>query len=418
MTENITKNDIFWRKEIDTPSSNRNILIFPFNYRNLQFSYNFYSQIMTDNRIPKVQIDSFFEEIHAACNNFSSLRDWEDVFYITFYSFLLICTMCTIFLEKKYPLLAEIVFCLGFFVPLLVAAYNIARVKKLLLSYRNKITGIINYSNQNLYKIMGVKWVLSQENFDWIELWLEYRFEKEPNKAYFDDSHLTRRWLGGAYQPKYPPMMCDKLICCLNNLPPSCEVCAVFPMNYKTFQYTYSFYTPEMTNYRVSYQEIVDFFQGAARSTNNFEVLSKRLPWEYFLTFLQVGLVVLGIFLSVYIKHDLLNAQKILGTSMCLIVAHFIQIFKQYHRSDVMQQLVIPLETFIEQANKQFESKGVRWVLSPTDVDWIELWYDYKYSEDQVEYKPGLISKQSNDDLSTDSSDLQSLLKIDTAEHI
>lgn len=370
--KDISKHNLYWRRDVTYPVTSRNVIIFPFNFKVLEFVSNFYTPEMTDNHIQAAQIETFLDEIQNTCNTFSELRTWETFFFKSFYCSIAISLLFLFFLERSFPKLAVIFFIVSVSLGVLAIIYNILRVPWIFSNYRKKILGLIKYSNDTYFKAMGMKLALSPKNFDWIELWLEYRYKNEPNQAYFNDyGESSKKYHGGNSQYVYPYIPCNTT---KQGLPPSTPNSILFPFDYKKFDFYFHFYNADMSDNMVSYQDVEDIFRCLKREAEDYTVISSRIKWEIINQVLQWTLVGLAFVAGIYVPADFLDGHKILIMLACFFAPYLLQMFRSESREMAMSKVRDTIERQLVILNYNYKKDKIRWVLSKSEVDYIEMW--------------------------------------------
>ena len=369
------------RKRAQIPASTKYRLIFPFEPKSLTFNTSFYSPQMTDNRLQTSQLDSFFEEIYDSCKYFSFFSTWTESFYIPLYAVAMFLIIIIHILDEKFQALAPLFLLSGIMIMTGLIFWNLRRANKAIENYRNQIKTIMHYSNQTLYEIIGFQWEISEHGFDYFELKLNYRIEQEPNKALFDEGELDwdDAYPVGKYHTVYPPLLSENFECLKQEIPACTDTCIIFPFDYteKTFK-TY-FYEQGMTERRLKMDVLMGFCDTLVSKLGRI----RNSKAGGMLSWLQMGIVPVIIFycfLSISEKN--FWSRSMLCLVICAMVVHVIQMLKDFKCNKLLLEERQNMMDFVGKYNKEMRHLGLRWVLSPNYIDWLELWYDYKFISD------------------------------------
>lgn len=154
----------------------------------------------------------------------------------------------------------------------------------------------------------------------------------------------------------------------------------IFPFNFKMlrFEETCGGFEPEKIDSRMEMSEVRAFFNRLEESTKKYKIL--RYPiliWG--LLGSQVFLIlVCGYCLIKKIDHDLLNAHRFLALILCVFSVHFLEMLKKEVKVNLLGKQREVMLRVIREENFKIDVVGLRWVLTYSYIDWIELWMDYK----------------------------------------
>ena len=394
----------FYRSQVQIPVTTRYELIFPFNFRSFSFPSHFYGPEMTGNRIQASQIRAFLDEIDDTCDGFSNINTWSDSFYVSIYAILMVFIVLIDIFEEKHVEIASALFFLGALCIVITIIRNIMITKEAIKNYRLKILGVLEYSNQNLYEIMGLKWEISPIGIEWLELKVNYRIDEEPSEALFRDNEYARReYYGGKTQASYPVFINNDIDCIKHQLPPSTDTCLIFPFDYKKFRYQTSFYRDELTEGRLEKSTVENFVESLSQSF----IRAKISRMANVLSFLQTLIILSGVIIIMqYNLYNIYHTHRLLVEVLCIMFAHVIQIIKYSKRYKLLFQERARAFDIIAKNNREMERLGLRWAISPCDIDWLELWFDYKFSELNEHLNLVEDSQENGEDKTKDTSSL------------
>jgi len=369
------------RKRATIPASSKYRLIFPFEPDTLKFNTSFYSPQMTDNRIQTSQLDSFFDEIYDSCKYFSFFTTWTESFYVPLYALSMLLIIIIHILDVKFQSFAPLFLLSGILLMASYVIWNLRRANKAIENYRNQIKTIMQYSNKTLYEIIGFQWELSEHCFDYLELKLSYRIEQEPNRAIFDD--LPINWDDaypiGKYQTVYPPFLSENFECFKQEIPACTKTCLIFPFDYTEKMYKTYFYEQEMTERRLKMDVLMGFCDTVVEKMGRI----KGSCAGGCLSLIQLVIVPIGLFLFFLpLSEKNFWSRSLLSLLICVMIVHVIQILKDFKCNKLLMEERQNVMDFMQKYNKEMRNLGLRWVLSPNYVDWLELWFDYRFLSD------------------------------------
>ena len=396
------------KRRSQVPTSNRYRLVFPFNSQTLTFNTQFYNPLMTDNRVQISQLESFFEEIYETCDRFSLLRSWMDSFYVLIYFVILILVFIIHFLDQMFEAFATLFFLLGLILLMGVIFINIIKGNKIVEQYQNKVLGIINYSNKTLYEILGLKWNISSKGFDWVELQLDYRIDKEYTKYMEQISQDKKSYLGGRFQTNFPVVCCEKVDFGKQEIPPSTETCLIFPFNYQTFQYNSSFYHTSLTEKRLQ-KELLNNFLG--NLSENF-TRARNSKFAKIMSYIQIIIPLFSCLWVIELFQQSRYGRVMLCLLVCIMIIHLIQMLKHYKTTKLFREERANIKDQIEKFNQKIRTLELRWTLSPSNVDWLELWLDYKFidQETSIINKEIILNPQTEENIKIENEEFKGLL--------
>ena len=368
------------RRRAQIPASTKYRLIFPFEPKTLTFNTSFYSPQMTDNRIQTSQLDSFFEEIYDTCKYFSFFSTWTESFYVPLYAVFMLLVIVIHILDEKFKSLAPLFVLCGILIMTGLVFWNLRRANKAVENYRTQIKTIMNYSNKTLYDIIGFQWEISEQGFDWLELKLTYKIEHEPNKAAFHDSlSYDDMYPVGRDQVVYPPLLSENFECLKQEIPACSETCLIFPFDYKQKAFTTYFYEQGMTERRFKADALKGFCDTLVERLGRI----KYSKGASVLSWLQMGIIPIGIFYCLCsVWEENFFSRSLLCMLVCVMMVHVIEMFKDFRSNKLLLEERQNMLDFIQKYNREMRSLGLRWVLSPCHIDWLELWFDYKFISD------------------------------------
>jgi len=171
----------------------------------------------------------------------------------------------------------------------------------------------------------------------------------------------------------------------------------VFRLNPETYEYDESEYDSKMTDNLLSKEDLRYFMIQLYKKTNNFELLrqnSKRFPVSA-LAFWGLLAVIGAIcsILSLYI-HPFNYVQFVTGGALFISSLLIMTCSYNIHTSSIertRKKTANLLREFLEAENCEYKKKGLRWHLNKNNIEWLELWLDYK--ESGGAYEPPNLEK-------------------------
>ncbi len=115
----------------------------------------------------------------------------------------------------------------------------------------------------------------------------------------------------------------------------------------------------------------------------------------------------MGFYALYRIPSDFMDVHKLIGFSLAMFCADFIQVFKKDQRENAMNELRDDVERSLLKLNLHYETKSSKLVLSPTQLDWLELW---RLDTFRNLNGNGANTRRNENDISIDASDSESLL--------
>jgi len=104
---------------------------------------------------------------------------------------------------------------------------------------------------------------------------------------------------------------------------------------------------------------------------------------ESCLSIIQMLIVPIGLFLFFLpLSEKNFWSRSLLSLLICVMVIHVIQILKDFKCNKLLLEERQNVMDFMQKYNKEMRHLGLRWVLSPSYVDWLELWCDYRFLSD------------------------------------
>lgn len=175
------------RGVLPPPPSTDTTIVFPFLEDGANFDISLYAPIMSQFKVPKEEVEAFFQRLKEAANGYKHLAKPGRkiccflfvffVFVIGFvYSVVLMATSSTNnnnYHPSRFQAgLFGMFFFLVFYIVGLICF--VVREQKTIKRLRDKMEVVVNQANA-YYNTVGLRWRLPPNHFRWIELWLDYR---------------------------------------------------------------------------------------------------------------------------------------------------------------------------------------------------------------------------------------------------
>lgn len=171
------------------PSSNLNMIRFPFDRDHLQFDLTVYNPIMTQSRLSLHDLSVFFSHLTQHVNQFTGLK-WTFLavflYGLAFVMDALMMSLSVLITISRYtfdPTMETIIFLIGitsallsFIIWVILVTLCAGRTGRKERKIRVKLNDFISQQNP-FFATIGLRWRLPVENnFDWIELWFDYKY--------------------------------------------------------------------------------------------------------------------------------------------------------------------------------------------------------------------------------------------------
>lgn len=340
-----------WRQQdqvIPIPSTTASTIVFPFKRRPKTFETGFYSPELTDDQVSLEEVNQFFSKIHSAFHSPLSKEDQRRLneppllrLYLTGPLSILILVIIQIHFEEVMTLRETLI---------LVIIWSNSVGLSLIWNWINegfkpypvilefeKCQDIVDEYNETL-QARGFKWRLPDQFPHWIELTKD--LEKRANEVQAETE--------------------EKMIFSL-----------------KRGRFSKDFYSPEMTNGRISHEEM---YQMISKINADLRRPFPRLnpKWLAFCLVLDIVILILvQINIYVPVPWNFLIGYALLG-SFALIFIRCPALFEFGYQKKLKVDYTADFQRYMSELNETLRGRGLRWHLPKEFPDSIELLKDYK----------------------------------------
>ena len=352
------------------PNSTLKQIVFPLDKSKNQYDINLYQTFMSNDQISKYQIDMMFKDLYLQVEYFSykSTLYLKKLYYFStqlpavvfLISLIVHFSIFDPFLNNHViKILLTILECISVFWGI-YGTFHLARIhKRIEVNTRIQILMFLENENRKNYQNKAIHWSVPKHHFNWIELHFDYK-NREEHEAYYKVLH---------------------------ELVSSELTVLIFPFNSIHSAYEKEFYKAEISHNRLARSKI-DIFIDKVTETAHEDLLKLMMKKRGLFGIIVATLIgIIGVLFK-YLNRESSNVTFAYAESIFLLLYFMsISIFfikgKKYF-SDVFDDLRDKIASEVEQENVRIGNQGCRWYLPTETISWLELWFDYRYINEEV----------------------------------
>ena len=362
------------------PDSTLKQIILPLNRNTHEFDLSSYEPLMSNNQISKYDIDMFFKNLYSQVEffNYKTTIYMRSLYRISILAPIIVFVTSLILhlslIDDYFPgrSISTMLTALEIVAVLwsIFGNFHISRIHKVTeLNTRLRISSLLEKENNASYSSKGIHWSIPAEHFNWVELRFDYKNSQE-NDKFFQARH----------EKIYSELALLK-----------------FFLNERDGTYDYRFFTAGMADNCLGKSE-VEVFMIKIGEVAQGDLKKLRMKRKYL-----IGIVIalaLG-FIALFWKDspkDTSDASLAYIESFILIL-YFAMLGLVFFRGrdyfkKVQEDVRDKIEIEVEQENAGIVDKGCRWHLPADGIEWLELWLDYRFMNDDVEVIKPKVEKE------------------------